>query len=139
MNANPIHVDGAPEPLGSYPHARRAGNFLFLSGIGPRQSGSGEIPGVQLDDKGNVLRYDIALQCRAVFQNVKVILESSGAHWEDLVDVTVFLTDMRRDFAIFNNLYVTYFGENQPTRTTVEVNALPSPIAIELKFIALVK
>ena len=133
-----INSDNAPEPVGAYPHARRAGNLLFLSGVGPRKKGSTEIPGVTLDGNGNVVQHDIEQQCHAVFQNVRAILEASGARWEDLVDVTVFLTDMKNDFTVFNKIYAQYFKENQPCRTTVEVNALPTPIAIELKCIALV-
>jgi 2-aminomuconate deaminase len=130
--------DNAPDPVGSYPHARKVGNLLFLSGVGPRKKGSKEIPGVTLDDKGNIVRYDIELQCHAVFQNVKYILESCDSSWENLVDVTVFLTNMKADFPTFNKIYSEYFNENQPCRTTVEVNALPTPIAIELKCIAVV-
>ncbi|HYF66767.1 MAG TPA: Rid family detoxifying hydrolase [Ohtaekwangia sp.] len=133
-----INSDNAPEPVGAYPHARRAGNLLFLSGVGPRKKGSTEIPGVTLDGNGNVVQHDIEQQCHAVFQNVRAILEASGARWENLVDVTVFLIDMKNDFAVFNKIYAQYFKENQPCRTTVEVNALPTPIAIELKCIAFV-
>jgi 2-aminomuconate deaminase len=133
-----IFSDNAPEPVGSYPHARKVGNLLFLSGVGPRKKGSKEIPGVTLDEKGIITSYDIEQQCHAVFQNVRYILEASGSRWENLVDVTVFLTNMKADFAIFNKLYAEYFKENQPCRTTVEVNALPTPIAIELKCIALI-
>ncbi len=128
--------DQAPEPVGLYPHARRVGNLLFLSGVGPRKKGSKEIPGVTLDADGNISSYDIALQCHSVFQNVRFILEASGSRWENLVDVTVFLTNMKSDFRIFNKIYAEYFKDNQPCRTTVEVNALPTPIAIELKCIA---
>jgi 2-aminomuconate deaminase len=130
--------DNAPDPVGSYPHARKVGNLLFLSGVGPRKKGSKEIPGVTLDDEGNILRYDIELQCHAVFQNVRYILEACDSSWENLVDVTVFLTNMKADFPTFNKIYSEYFKENQPCRTTVEVNALPTPIAIELKCIAVV-
>jgi 2-aminomuconate deaminase len=126
----------APEPVGLYPHARRVGNLLFLSGVGPRKKGSKEIPGVTLDGDGNILSYDIAIQCHSVFQNVRFILDASGSRWENLVDVTVFLTNMKDDFPIFNKIYAEYFKDNQPCRTTVEVNALPTPIAIELKCIA---
>ncbi len=126
----------APEPVGAYPHARRVGNLLFLSGVGPRKRGSKEIPGVTLDEKKNIIAYDIELQCHSVFQNVKLILEASGSKWENLIDVTVFLTNMKKDFPNFNKIYAEYFKENQPCRTTVEVNALPTPIAIELKCIA---
>ncbi|WP_347159629.1 RidA family protein [Pontibacter chitinilyticus] len=132
----PFHSSKAPEPVGLYPHARRAGNLLFLSGVGPRERGSTQIPGVELDTQGNVLRYDIAAQCHAVFRNVRYILEEAGSGWEQLVDVTVFLTNMQDDFATYNRLYAEYFNENQPCRTTVEVNRLPTPIAIELKCIA---
>jgi 2-aminomuconate deaminase len=133
-----ISSDKAPEPVGPYPHARRVGNLLFLSGVGPRRKGSTEIPGVTLDSAGNIIAYDIEEQCRNVFQNVKHILEASGSRWEDLVDVTVFLTNMKKDFATYNKIYKEYFLTNQPCRTTVEVTALPTPIAIELKCIAVV-
>ena len=134
-----ISSDKAPEPVGAYPHARKVGNLLFLSGVGPRQRGSKEIPGVTLDSNGNIIEYAIEKQCHSVFKNVKLILEASGARWEDLVDVTVFLTNMKSDFKTFNKIYAEYFKENQPCRTTVEVNALPTPIAIELKCIAVIK
>jgi len=136
MSEQRIHADQAPEPVGLYPHARRVGNLLFLSGVGPRKRGSKEIPGVTLDAAGNIVAYDIAEQCHSVFHNVRLILEASGARWEDLVDVTVFLTNMKQDFPIFNKIYAEYFRDNQPCRTTVEVNALPTPIAIELKCVA---
>lgn len=126
----------APEPVGPFPHAKRVGNLLFLSGIGPRVRGSREIPGVVFDDEGAVASYDIAEQCRAVFRNVRTVLEDAGSSWERIVDVTVFLTDMRRDFTTFNRLYGEHFSSNRPTRTTLEVGALPTPIAIELKVIA---
>ncbi len=126
----------APEPVGPYPHARRAGNLLFLSGIGPRERGSKKIPGVDLDANGEIVSYDIAAQCHAVFRNIKYILEEAGSDWDKIVDVTVFLTNMKDDFPIFNRIYAEYFKENQPCRTTVEVNRLPTPIAIELKVIA---
>lgn len=131
--------DKAPEPVGMYPHAKRVGDLLFLSGVGPRERGKKEIPGVTLDNQGEIIAYDIEKQCHSVFKNVRDILESSGAQWGDLVDVTVFLTNMKEDFKIFNQVYAGYFKEVQPCRTTVEVNALPTPIAIELKCIALVK
>jgi 2-aminomuconate deaminase len=133
-----LFSDKAPEPVGSYPHARRVGDLLFLSGVGPRKRGAADIPGVTLDAEGNVTSYDIEAQCRSVFQNVKHILDASGARWEDLVDVTVFLTNMKADFKTFNRIYSEYFKENRPCRTTVEVNALPTPIAIEVKCIAVV-
>jgi 2-aminomuconate deaminase len=133
-----IQSDKAPEPVGPYPHARRVGNLLFLSGVGPRKKGSKEIPGVTLSASGNIISEDIEQQCRSVFENVRHVLEASGSRWENLVDVTVFLTNMKRDFATYNRIYAEYFRENQPCRTTVEVNALPTPIAIELKCIATV-
>lgn len=133
-----ISSDKAPEPVGPYPHARRVGNLLFLSGVGPRKKGSKDIPGVTLDAAGNIVSYDIEEQCRNVFQNVKYILEASGSNWENLVDVTVFLTNMKKDFATYNRIYKEYFVTNQPCRTTVEITALPTPIAIELKCIAVV-
>ena len=132
----------AAEPVGAFPHARRAGGLLFLSGIGPRVRGSKEIPGVTLAEDGSVLSHDIAAQCHAVFENVRLVLEDAGASWNDIVDVTVFLTDMANDFAIFNRIYPDYFaaeGKPNPTRTTVEVRALPTPIAIELKVIAVAR
>ena len=133
-----INSDKAPDPVGAYPHAKKVGNLLFLSGVGPRKKGSREIPGVTLDERGNIKSYDIELQCHAVFENVKIILEASGSSWENLVDVTVFLTNMKKDFPVFNKIYAEYFRKNQPCRTTVEVSALPTPIAIELKCIAIV-
>jgi 2-aminomuconate deaminase len=134
-----FHSDKAPEPIGAYPHARRVGDLLFLSGIGPRKRGSKEIPGVTLDKNGRIVSYDIEQQCHSVFQNVRSILEASGSRWENLVDVTVFLTNMKNDFDVFNRIYTNYFKDNQPCRTTVEVNALPTPIAIELKCIAVME
>jgi len=129
----------APEPVGAYPHARRVGNLLFLSGIGPRRRGTKEIPGVTVDASGEVASYDIEAQCRSCFENVRAVLEDCGSRWENLVDVTVFLTDMKRDFAAFNRVYAEYFGDVRPSRTTVEVGALPTPIAVELKVIATVE
>lgn len=134
-----LDVEAAPEPVGAYPHARRAGNLLFLSGLGPRQRGATGIPGVQLDETGEIVSYDIEIQCRSVFDNVGKVLEAAGANWSNLVDVTVFLTNMEQDFATFNRIYTEYFADNQPCRTTVEVNALPTPIAIELKCIAVLE
>ena len=131
-----INSPRAPEPVGPYPHARRVGNFLFLSGVGPRERGQTAIPGVKLDEAGNVASYDIEAQCRSVFQNVRWILEDAGSSWESTVDVTVFLTDMKRDFERYNEIYAEYFDGIQPCRTTVEVIALPTRIAIELKVIA---
>ena len=126
----------APEPVGLYPHARQVGNLLFLSGVGPRQKGSKTIPGVKLDTDGNLISHDIEAQCHSVFRNVRYILEESGSDWENLVDVTVFLTDMKNDFSIYNKIYAEYFKDNQPCRTTVEIKSLPTPIAIELKCVA---
>ncbi|HTD01266.1 MAG: 2-aminomuconate deaminase [Verrucomicrobia bacterium 13_2_20CM_54_12] len=129
----------APEPVGAFPHAKRVGNLLFLSGIGPRKRDSKEIPGVTLDSDRNIISYDIEKQCRAVFENVRLVLEDAGASWNDIVDVTVFLTNMKEDFAVYNKLYAEHFageGKPNPTRTTIEVGALPTPIAIELKVIA---
>jgi 2-aminomuconate deaminase len=133
-----INSDEAPEPVGPYPHARKVGNLLFLSGVGPRARGTEEIPGVTLDEKGNVVAHDIEKQCRSVFQNVRSILEASGSKWEYLVDVTVFLTHMKEDFPVYNKVYKEYFPDpsTQPCRTTVEVTALPTPIAIEMKCVA---
>jgi len=128
--------DKAPKPVGAYPHARKVGNLLFLSGVGPRIPDSKEIPGVELDKDGNIISHDIEAQCHSVFNNIRIILEESGSNWENLVDVTVFLTDMRRDFDTYNRIYRDYFKDNQPCRTTVEVTSLPTPIAIELKCIA---
>lgn len=133
-----IHSSKAPEPVGAYPHARKVNNLLFLSGVGPREKGTKKIPGVELDEKGNILSYDIEVQCHSVFQNIKWILEDAGSRWENIVDVTVFLTNMKDDFKTYNKIYAEYFKENQPCRTTVEINCLPTPIAIELKVIATV-
>jgi|SRR5215813_1058800 len=135
-NKKSIISDKAPEPVGLYPHARRLGNLLFLSGVGPRVKGSKDIPGVKLDENGNVISYDIEVQCRSVFENVRTILEASGSSWDKIIDVTVFLTNMKKDFPVYNRLWAEYFKENPPCRTTIEVNALPTPIAIELKVIA---
>jgi 2-aminomuconate deaminase len=137
MSSNDIiHTNAAAKPLGAYPHARRVGNLLFLSGIGPRLASDNSIPGLQLDGDGNIIAYDIEAECRSVFANVKAVLEASGARWEDMVDVTVFLTHMKQDFPIYNRLYAEYFSNVQACRTTVEVLSLPTPIAIELKVIA---
>lgn len=131
-----IESSKAPEPVGLYPHARRVGNLLFLSGVGPRERGTKIIPGVELDENGTILSYDIEAQCHSVFKNVRTILEDAGATWNHLVDVTVFLTNMKADFKTYNRIYAEYFKDNQPCRTTVEVNSLPTPIAIELKCVA---
>ena len=135
-NEKIIHSQKAPAPVGLYPHARRVGNLLFLSGVGPRKAGTDKIPGVELDENGNILSYNIEEQCHSVFQNIKFILEDSGSSWANLIDVTVFLTNMKDDFKIYNRVYAEYFKDNQPCRTTVEINCLPTPIAIELKCIA---
>ena len=135
---NKIESQNAPEPLGSYPHARQVGNLLFLSGIGPRERGKKEIPGVELDHDGNIISYDIEAQCHSVFKNVRSVLEAAGSKWENLVDVTVFLTNMKDDFKIFNQIYTQYFKDYQPCRTTVEISSLPTPIAIELKCISII-
>jgi 2-aminomuconate deaminase len=126
----------APEPVGLYPHARRSGNLLFLSGVGPRERGTKKIPGVELDGSGNIISYDIETQCHSVFRNVRYILEEAGSSWDKLIDVTVFLTNMKDDFPAYNRIYAEYFRDNQPCRTTVEIKSLPTPIAIELKCIA---
>ncbi|WP_413287946.1 RidA family protein [Bdellovibrio sp. HCB337] len=126
----------APEPVGNYPHARVVGNLLFLSGVGPRERGTKVIPGVELNTDGSIRAYDIEAQCHSVFKNVRSILEDSGSSWGNLVDVTVYLTNMKADFPIYNRLWAEYFKENPPCRTTLEINALPTPIAIELKCIA---
>lgn len=137
--SDPIVTTHAPKPVGAYPHARRVGNLLFLSGVGPRDPRDQSIPGLVRDEYGKVLEYDFDLQCHAVMRNVRAILDSAGCRWEDLVDVTIFLTNMARDFAAMNRIYAEYFTEAQPCRTTVEVNALPTPIAIEFKCIAEIK
>jgi len=131
-----FNAEQAPKPVGLYPHARQVGNLLFLSGVGPRQAGSSDIPGVELNQDGEIVSYDIEAQCHSVFQNISTILAAAGADWMDLVDVTVFLTNMKDDFATYNRIYAEYFSENMPCRTTVEINKLPTPIAIELKCIA---
>ncbi len=131
-----IDASNAPKPVGAYPHARRAGNLLFLSGIGPRDPETDGIPGLERSATGNFTAFDFEAQCHSVFRNVRLVLEASGATWEDLVDVTVFLTDMQRDFHTYNRIYAEYFQTNQPCRTTVGINSLPTPIAIELKCIA---
>lgn len=136
MNGTPFVSPRGPSPVGAYPHARRVGDLLFISGIGPRRLNDKDIPGVTRDASGNVLAYDIEAQCRSVFENIRVILEDAGAKWENIVDVTSFLTDMKRDFAAYNRVYEEMLGHVRPTRTTVEVNALPTSINIELKVIA---
>ena len=138
MTNDKISSQRAPEPVGLYPHARRVGNLLFLSGVGPRERGSKQIPGVEQDSEGRIISYDIEKQCHSVFQNVRAILEDAGSSWDSIIDVTVFLTNMKDDFATYNKIYAEYFKENQPCRTTVEVGSLPTPIAIELKVIAII-
>lgn len=132
-----LNSSKAPEPVGLYPHARRHGDLLFLSGVGPRKKGTKQIPGVTLDENGKIVDYDIEAQCKSVFDNVRTILEDAGSSWDKLIDVTVFLTNMDDDFKKYNAVYAEYFKDNQPCRTTVEINCLPTPIAIELKCIAL--
>jgi len=143
MPDKPISINNAPKPVGLYPHARRVGNLLFLSGVGPRVAGSNEsdsiVPGLELDQNGNFISFDFEAQCRSVFENVRKILEASGSSWGELVDVTVFLVNMKRDFQLYNRLYAEYFKDNLPCRTTVEISSLPTPIAIELKCIASIK
>jgi len=131
-----IESKKAPEPVGLYPHARRVGNLLFLSGVGPRERGTKKIPGVELNENGEIVSYDIEAQCHSVFKNVRYILEEAGSGWDKIVDVTVFLTNMKDDFQKYNKLWAEYFKENPPCRTTIEINCLPTPIAIELKVIA---
>ncbi|MCP3902612.1 MAG: RidA family protein [Planctomycetes bacterium] len=137
-----VTSDRAPEPVGAYPHAKRVGDLLFLSGVGPRKRGTREIPGVELDDAGNIRAYDIEAQCRSCFDNVRTILEDAGSSWGDIVDVLVFLTNMPDDFATCNAVYAEYFagaGKPNPTRTTIEINRLPTPIAVEVKVIAAIR
>lgn len=136
MAHSSFETDKAPKPVGLYPHAKKVGNLLFLSGIGPRTPGKGEVPGLQLGEKGEILSYEMEAQCHSVFRNVRTVLEESGARWENLVDVTVFLTNIKDDFETYNRIYAEYFQSNRPCRTTVEVSRLPTPIAIELKCIA---
>lgn len=131
-----INTNNASSPLGAYPHARKVGDLLFLSGIGPRDPKDNSIPGLELDAAGNIINYDIEAECRSVFANVKAVLEASGSSWEKIVDVTVFLTNMKKDFSVYNRIYGEYFTSVQACRTTVEVKSLPTPIAIELKVIA---
>ena len=140
MKTSKISSNKAPKPVGLYPHARRVGNLLFLSGVGPRTVNSDKndsaVPGLELDHNGNFKSFDFEAQCHSVFQNIKTILEESGSSWENLVDVTVFLVNMKRDFHTYNRIYAEYFKDNQPCRTTVAIDSLPTPIAIELKCIA---
>src|SRR5688500_20081684 len=134
-----FNTDNASKPLGAYPHARRVGDLLFLSGIGSRNPGNNSIPGLELDNLGNIIKYDIEAECHAVFANVKAVLEASGSSWERIIDVTVFLINMKKDFPVYNRIYNEYFKDVQACRTTVEVKSLPTPIAIELKIIATVE
>ena len=139
MSVQSHSSDRAPEPVGAYPHAKRAGDFLYLSGVGPRSRGSSDIPGVTLDAEGQVIAVDIEAQCRSCFENVRAVLEDAGAQWNDLVDVLVFLVDMERDFETYNRVYAEFFageGNPNPTRTTIEIYCLPTPIAVEVKAVA---
>jgi len=140
---NKFSISNAPKPVGLYPHARRVGNLLFLSGVGPRISGSSEndsgVPGLSIDHNNNFVEFDFESQCRSVFDNVRLILEECDSGWEQLIDVTVFLVNMKRDFNLYNKIYAEYFKHNQPCRTTLEISSLPTPIAIELKCIATIK
>jgi len=131
-----INSSKAPEPVGLYPHAKRVGNMLYLSGVGPRERGTKKIPGVELNELGEIVSYDIETQVRSVFQNVRWILEDAGSSWDKIVDVTVYLTNMKDDFPTYNKLWAEYFSQNPPCRTTLEINCLPTPIAIELKVMA---
>ena len=136
MNGEKFNSDRAPQAVGLYPHARKLGNLLFLSGVGPRKSGQTDIPGVNLNESGKIENYDMETQCHSVFENIRFILEDAGSSWDNIVDVQVFLTNMQDDFKIYNKIYAEYFKENQPCRTTIEIKSLPTPIAIELKVIA---
>lgn len=138
--SNNIKIESgkAPEPVGLYPHARKVGQFIYYSGMGPRERGTKKIPGVELDENGTIVSYDIATQCHSVFNNLKMVVEESGAKWENIIDITVFLTNMKDDFKIYNEIYADYFKDNQPCRTTIEIKSLPTPIAIEVKAIAFV-
>ena len=138
MSSEKINASKAPKPVGLYPHARRVGNLLFLSGIGPRDPETDGVPGLERSATGNYKSFDFEAQCHSVFKNVEHVLEGCGAKWGDLVDVTVFLTDMKRDFHTYNKVYAEYFKDNQPCRTTLGIESLPTPIAIELKCIAVV-
>ena len=136
MNGEKFNSDRAPRAVGLYPHARKVGNLLFLSGVGPRKAGETDIPGVTLNENGEIESYDIEQQCHSVFANIKYILEDSGSSWGNIIDVQVFLTNMKDDFNPYNKIYAEYFKDNQPCRTTIEIKSLPTPIAIELKIIA---
>lgn len=142
MSSERIDSTRAPEPVGAFPHARRAGNLLFLSGIGPRVRGSKVIPGVTQDETGEIVSYEIEAQCRSCFDNVRTVLEDAGVPWSNVVDVLAFLTNMKDDFATYNRVYAEYFageGNPNPTRTTIEVGSLPTPIAVEVKVVAVVE
>lgn len=136
MSKEVIKTENAAKPLGTYPHARKVGTLLFLSGIGSRNAKDNSIPGLELDEVGNIVKYDIAAETHQCFANVKAVLEASGSSWDRIVDVTVFLTNMKKDFPVYNKIYADYFSDVQACRTTVEVKSLPTPIAIELKVIA---
>ncbi|MDA1182476.1 MAG: Rid family hydrolase [Bacteroidetes bacterium] len=136
MSEKTIHSSKAPEPVGLYPHAKRVGNLLFLSGVGPRVRNESKIPGVETNELGEIVAYDIEIQCRSVFQNVRWILEDAGSSWDRIIDVTVYLTNMKDDFRAYNRLWAEFFADNPPCRTTLEINCLPTPIAIELKVLA---
>jgi 2-aminomuconate deaminase len=136
---NIINTTSAATPLGAYPHARKVGNLLFLSGIGSRSAVDNKIPGLELDEQGNIVKYDIEAECHSVFANVKAVLEASGSSWDKMVDVTVFLTNMKADFPIYNKIYGDYFKDVAACRTTVEIKSLPTPICIELKVIATIE
>lgn len=136
MNGEKFNSKRAPQAVGLYPHARKVGNLLFLSGVGPRVPNQKDIPGVQLDNKGEIESYDIEKQCHSVFINIRYILEDAGSSWNNIIDVQVFLTNMKDDFSMYNKIYAEYFKDNQPCRTTIEIKSLPTPIAIELKIIA---
>ena len=136
MNGEKFNSDRAPRAVGLYPHARKFGDLLFLSGVGPRKAGQTDIPGVTLNENGEIESYDIKQQCHSVFENIRFILEDAGSSWDNIVDVQVFLTNMKDDFKIYNKIYADYFKDNQPCRTTIEIKSLPTPIAIELKVIA---
>jgi 2-aminomuconate deaminase len=139
MNGEKFNSDRAPGAVGLYPHARKVGNILYLSGVGPRKAGQTDIPGVTLNERGEIESYDIEIQCHSVFDNIRFILEDAGSSWDNIVDVQVFLTNMKDDFKTYNKIYAEYFKENQPCRTTIEIKSLPTPIAIELKVIATIK
>jgi 2-aminomuconate deaminase len=139
MNGEKFNSDRAPGAVGLYPHARKVGNILYLSGVGPRKAGQTDIPGVTLNSVGEIESYDIETQCHSVFDNIRFILEDAGSSWDNIVDVQVFLTNMKDDFNTYNKIYAEYFKDNQPCRTTIEIKSLPTPIAIELKVISTIK